>query len=91
MASVICHLINTRVREMREDIAVVETGHGDLGDNHLQEGGKGGEDARLSLLETKSSSGREITTFHDPGSNKHLRMFLVDDLETSGSLEITFM
>lgn len=91
MTGVICHLINTRVGKMREDIAVVETGHGDLGDNHLQEGRESGEDSSLALLETKSSSSGEVSALHDSGSNEYLGMLLVDNLETSRSLEITLV
>ena len=76
---------------MRKDIAVVETGHGNLGNDHLQEGRESRKDTRLSFLKTKSGGGGEVTAFHDPGCNEHLGVLLVNDLETSRSLEITFV
>jgi hypothetical protein len=74
---------------MTENITVVQAGHGDLRDNHLQESGERREDTELISVETKTSSCREVSTFHDTRRNEHLRMLLVNNLKTSGSLEIT--
>ena len=40
---IVGHLIDTRVREVGEDIGIIETGHCDLRDDHLREGGEGTE------------------------------------------------
>ena len=40
VASIVRHVINTRMRKVREDIAFVQPSHCDLGATHLQEGGK---------------------------------------------------
>lgn len=82
------HLINTRVREVAEDIAEVEARHSDFGYNHLQEGGERREDTELVLVETKTGSGAEVATLHDSGRDEDLRVLLVDRLETGRSLKI---
>ena len=76
------------MREVAQDVAEVETSHGDFGNDHLQEGGESGEDTELLLVETKTGCGTEVTTLHDAGGNEHFRVFLVDDLQTRGALEI---
>ena len=77
-----------RVREVAENVAEVETSHGDFGNDHLQEGGEGGEDAELLLVETETGGGTEVTTLHDAGGNEHFGVLLVDDLQTRGALEV---
>ena len=58
-------MLTSGVREVAEHIAEVETSHGDFGDGHLEEGSKGGEDTKLVLVETETSSGTEVTTLHN--------------------------
>ena len=73
---------------MAQDVAEVETSHGDFGNDHLQEGGECGEDAELLLVETDTGGGTEVTTLHDAGGNEHFGVLLVDDLQTRGALEV---
>lgn len=84
------YLINTRVREVAENVAEVQTRHSDLRDNHLQEGGERREDTELILVETETCSGTEVATLHDTRRDEDLRVFLVDGLETSRALEIAY-
>ena len=50
---------------MTKNVTEVETSHGDLGDDHLKEGGEGREDAEFVLVKSKSSSSAEVATLHD--------------------------
>ena len=76
---------------MTEDIAVVETCHGDLGNDHFEKGGESGEDTKLISVESEASSGREVSTLHNTRWNEHLGVFLVDDLQAGRALKITCM
>lgn len=76
------------MREVAEDVAVVQSRHSDLRNNHLKECRKGGENAELVRVETEASSCSKVTTFHDTGRNEYFGMFLVDHLETSRALQI---
>ena len=76
---------------MAEDVAEVEPRHGDLRDDHLQEGREGGEDAVLLRVETEASSCAEVSALHDTGGNENLRVLLVDDLEAGGTLKIAYV
>lgn len=75
---------------MTKNVAVVQAGHGNLRDNHLKESRECRENTELFSVEAKTSSCRKVSTFHDTRGNKHLRVLLVDNLETSGPLEIAF-
>ena len=77
------------MREMGEDIAVVQSCHGDLRNNHLKERREGGENAELVSVETKPSGCSKITAFHDTRWNEYLWMLLVNHLETGRSLQVT--
>ena len=76
---------------MAEDIAEVQSRHSDLRDDHLQESTKGREHAELVLVETEAGSSAEISALHDSGRNKDLRVLLVNDLETGGTLKIAYV
>jgi hypothetical protein len=71
---------------MAKEIAVVEAGHGDFRDTHFEESGEGGEDTILLFVKTETGCSRKIATFHDTGGNKDLRVLLVNDFETGGTL-----
>ena len=73
---------------MAEHVAIVQACHGDFGNDHLKEGGKGGKDAELVVFKTKACSGGKVSAFHDSGRNEHFRMSLVDHLQTSRTLQI---
>ena len=42
------------MREMGKHVALVQSGHGEFGDDHFQERREGREDAKLVGVETKS-------------------------------------
>jgi hypothetical protein len=44
VAGVVRHVVHAGVAEVSEDVALVEAGHGDLGDDHLEERGERGVD-----------------------------------------------
>jgi len=44
------------MREVAKNIAVVQAGHGDLRDNHLEESGERREDTELVGVEAETSS-----------------------------------
>lgn len=77
--------------EMRENVAVVQTCHSDLRDDHLQESGECREDTKLVLVESESSCSREVASLHDAGADEDLGVLLVDDLQPSGALQIAFL
>lgn len=77
------------MREMAEDIAVVQPCHGDLGNNHFKERREGSENAELFRVETKASCCREVAALHDTGWNKDFRMLLVNNLDAGRTLQVT--
>ena len=78
-----------RMREMAENIAIVQPRHCDLRHDHLEEGRECREDAKLVGLEAKARSSGEVTAFHDPGRHEHIGVSLMDHLQTSRTFEIT--
>lgn len=78
------------MREAAEEIAVVQPGHGNLRDTHLEEGGGSGEGPLLPLIRAETSSSEKVSTLHDTGGDEDfIRMLLMDDEETSRSRKIT--
>ena len=73
---------------MAEYIAIVETRHGNLGDNHLQERRKCREDSELVMFKAETGSSRIVATLHDAGRNENFWVLLVDHFQTRRSLEI---
>ena len=73
---------------MAQHITVVQARHGDFRNDHLKKGREGGKDAKLVRCKTKACRSGEVSTFHDSGGNKHFGMSLVDDLQTSRTLQI---
>jgi hypothetical protein len=86
---IISNLIDTTVREVAEKVAVVQAGHGKLGDHHLKESGEGGENTLLILVETETGGGGEVSTLHDTGGDEYLGVLLMDDLQSCRTLEVT--
>ena len=78
------------MREVAENVAEVEAGHGDFGDDHLEESTEGREDTELVLVETETSGCAEVTTLHDTRGNEDLRVLLVNDLQTGRALKVTW-
>ena len=81
-------LVDTGVREVAEDVAVVQTSHGDLRDNHLEESRERRENAIFAFFKTKTGCSGEVPPLHDTGGNEDHRVLLVDDLEAGGTLKI---
>lgn len=79
----------TSMREMRENIAVVQPCHGNFGDDHLKEGREGREDTKFIGLEPETSCSREVSSFHDSGRDENLRMLLVNDFQTGRAFQVT--
>ena len=59
------NVLTSRVREVAENIAEVQTGHSDLRDNHLQESTESRENTELVLVKTETSSSTEVAALHD--------------------------
>jgi hypothetical protein len=74
--------------EMTKYIAIIETSHGNFRYDHLQESRESREDAKFLVVEAKACGGREVPSFHDTRRNKDFGMFLMDDFETSGTLQV---
>ena len=74
----------TRMREMRKDIAVIETSNCDLRNNHLKERRESGDSEYTKLVgyKSKASSCRKVASFHDAGWDEYFGMFLVNDTQT---------
>ena len=76
------------MRKVREHIAIIQTGHSNLRYYHLQERGERRENAKLVWSEAKSGSCGEVAAFHDSRRDEHLRMFLMNPLQSGRSLKI---
>jgi hypothetical protein len=76
------------VREVAEDIAVVETSHGNFRKNHLQERGKGGENTKLVSGESKPGGSGEVAPLHYTRGDEDLWVFLMDHFQTCGTFKI---
>lgn len=73
---------------MGEDVGFVETGHGDFGDDHFEEGGEGGEDALLSLVVAEAGGSGEVAAFHDAAGDVDLGVGFADVVEAAGAFEV---
>lgn len=76
--------------KVTQNVAVIQSRHRDFGYYHLQEGRERREDTEFIWSEAKSSSSRVVSAFHDPRWNEHLGVLLVNDFQTSRSLQITY-
>lgn len=79
------------MREMAKNIAVVEARHGDLRDDHFQECRESGEYTKLVFVESESGCSGEVASLHDTRCDEDFGVFLVNDRQTGGSLEITYL
>ena len=70
------------MREMRKDIAIIETSHCDFRNNHLKERRESGENTKLVRRKSKAGSCRKVASFHDTGWDEYSGMFFVDDTQT---------
>lgn len=78
------------MRKVAENIAIVQSCHSDLRNNHLKECREGGENPKLVSIETEASGRSKITAFHDTGRNEYFGMFLVDHLKTGRTLQVAW-
>src|SRR5262245_48582177 len=78
------------MRKMTKYVAVIESSHGDLRYDHLQESRESRENSELVVIKTETSSSGEISALHDTGGNKDFGMFLVNDFQAGGTFQITF-
>ena len=77
--------------EKCQDIAIVQSCHGDLRNNHLKECREGGENTELVSIEAEACGCSKVTVFHDhTGWSEHFGMFLVDYLETGRTLQVAW-
>lgn len=76
------------MREMTQDVAVVQSSHGDLGEYHLKESRESGEYTKLVGVESKAGGSGEVSSFHDTRWNEDFRVLLVNGLETRRALQI---
>lgn len=83
-------ILTTRMREMRQDITVVQSCHRNLRNDHFKESRKRREYTEFIRRKAKSGGRRIISAFHDSRWNEDFGMFLVDDFQTSRTLEVTF-
>lgn len=92
VAHVVAHVIDARVREVAKDVAVVEPRHGHFRQDHLLEGGVGGEDtltiSAADPSEAKARASGEVAALHDAPRNKALGRRFFDRSEAYGALEI---
>mmetsp|Transcript_82863 Transcript_82863/g.208761 ORF Transcript_82863/g.208761 Transcript_82863/m.208761 type:complete len:236 (-) Transcript_82863:1158-1865(-) len=88
VAHVVGHVVHATVAEVAEDVALVQSRHGDLTDHHLLEGGKGAEDCLAVALEAEASASAEVTALHDAAADVDLRAFGADLAEAAGAFEV---
>jgi len=88
MAIVVGHIVDARVAEVAQDIAMVESSHRHLTDDHFLEGSESTEHCLAIVVKRKTCAGRIVAPFHDTTRNVHLRMRQADFLETARALEI---
>ena len=74
--------------EVGEHVGLVEPGHGDLGDDHLLEGGEGAEDALPAGLGAEARGHGEVVALHDAAVHVHLRTVLADMVQAAGALQV---
>jgi len=79
------------MREVTQDITIVETGHCNFGNNHLEESREGRKNAKFIDVKPKTGSGGEVATLHDTRRNENLRMLLVNDLQPCGAFQVTWI
>jgi len=77
------------MREMGEDIAVIQTSHGYFRNDHLKESRERGEDSEFIRSKSKASSSGEVSSLHDTRWNEYFGMLLVNDLETSRPFKVS--
>ena len=70
------------MREMRKDIAIIETSHRDFRNNHFKESREGGENTKLVRCKSEAGSGGKVASFHNTRWYKYFGMSLVDDAQT---------
>ena len=73
---------------MAKNVTVVQTGHGELRDDHLQERRESREDTELVRIESETGRRGEVTTLHDTRRDEDLGVSLMDDLQTGRTLKI---
>ena len=64
VAGVVRHVVHAGVGEVGQHVRPVEAGHGDFGNQHLLEGGEGGEDALAARLAAESGGHRKVVALH---------------------------
>ena len=74
---------------MRQHITVVQSCHRNLGNDHFKESRERREYTKFIGRKAKSSSSGVIPAFHDSRWNEDFGMFLVDDFQSSRTLEVT--
>ena len=77
------------MREVAQNVALVETCHRDFRDHHFKERRKCGEHAKLILVEAESSGGGEVAAFHYARRYEDFWVLLVNRLEARRSLQIS--
>ncbi len=88
VAGVVGHVVDPRVGEVGEDVGVVEPGHGDLRDHHLEEGREGAEDSLSPRFRAESGGHGEVVALHDAGVDIDLGVILADMVQAAGTFEI---
>ena len=71
------------MRKVRKNVAVIKTGHGELGNDHFQESTESRKNTKFVFIETETGSSRKVATFHNSGGYKNFWVPLVDNFETS--------
>ena len=88
MAGVVGHVVDPGVGEVGEDIGLVEAGHGDFGDHHLEKGGEGAEDPLPARLGAETGGHREVVALHDAAVDIDLGIVLADMVQAAGAFEV---
>mmetsp|Transcript_18498 Transcript_18498/g.60713 ORF Transcript_18498/g.60713 Transcript_18498/m.60713 type:complete len:518 (+) Transcript_18498:204-1757(+) len=88
VAGVVRHVVDAAVREVAEDVGVVEPRHGHLRHAHLEEGSERREDRLLALVHAEPGGGLEVSALHDARLDENVGELLVDHLEPRRALQV---
>ena len=88
MTGVVCHVVDAGMGEVGQHIGTVQPGHGDLGNEHLQKGAEGGEDALAARLHAEPCRRREVGPLHDAATHEDFGVGLADLGQAARALKI---
>ena len=88
MTGIVSHIINAGMGEVGQHVGSAESGHGDLGDHHLEKRREGAKNSLAARLRAKTGGHRVVVAFHDAARNIDFWVVLANMVETAGAFKI---